>query len=156
MKTFIKKHIPEISGTIVCLSLGMLSGYLAHAGDTSWYQSLIKPPITPPAWMFGPVWTILYILMGIALGKIIKIKDDTDLRILFGINFFCNIIWSYLFFGIHKIDLALYDLMILWAMIIALLIKTYRHKTIFLLLFPYFLWTTLAYILNLQIFVLNP
>lgn len=155
MKTLVKKYSPEIFGAAFCLGIGMLSGYVAHAGDTSWYQALVKPPVTPPAWLFGPVWTILYILMGIALGQIIKIKDDMDIRILFTIQFFCNIIWSYLFFGLHQIDLALYDLMILWAMLIALLIKTFRYKIIFLLLLPYFIWTTFAYILNLQIVILN-
>jgi len=156
MLTLIKKYSPEIIGSIFCLTLGLLSGYIAHSGDTLWYQSLIKPTITPPAWIFGPIWTILYILMGIALGKIIKIKHDSDLRTLFAIQFFCNVIWSPLFFGIHKIDFALYDLMLLWAMLIALLIKTYTKRSIFLLLFPYFIWTTFAYILNLQIFLLNP
>ena len=151
----IKKYIPEVFGAIFCLSLGILSGYIAHAGDTLWYQSLIKPTITPPTWIFGPIWTIIYILMGIALGKIIKIKNDLDLIKLFALQFFCNSIWSYLFFGIHKIDFALYDIMLLWATLIALLIKTYRYKIIFLLLLPYFIWTTFAYILNLQIFVLN-
>jgi tryptophan-rich sensory protein len=155
MRLIIKKYLFEIVGALFCLSLGRISGLIAHAGDTVWYQSLIKPTITPPAWIFGPVWTILYILMGIALGKIIKIKNDHDLRILFAIQFLCNIIWSYLFFRMHKIDFALYDLMLLWAILIALLIKTHKHKIIFLLLLPYFIWTTFAYILNLQFFLFN-
>lgn len=155
MNAKINTYIPEIIGATFCLGLGMLSGYISNAGDTSWYASLIKPEITPPSWIFGPIWTILYILMGIAFGKITKIKNDPDIQKLFLIQFFCNISWSLLFFGLHKIDIALYDLMLLWALLIALLIKTYRYKTIFLLLIPYFLWATFAYILNLEIFILN-
>jgi len=155
MKINIKTFFPEIASAIFCLTLGMLSGYLAHSGDTVWYQSLHKPHFNPPAWIFSPVWTILYIMMGIALGQIIKIKNNQTLRILFVIQFTCNIIWSYLFFRMHQIDLALIDLTILWLALFALIIKSYKHKTIFWLLIPYFAWTTFAAILNLKIYLMN-
>ncbi len=155
MKKNIKNYSPEIIGALFCLTLGMLSGYIAHSGDTLWYQSLTKPNFNPPAWIFAPVWTILYIMMGFALGQIVKIQNNRNLRLLFVIQFTCNIVWSYLFFRIHRIDLALYDLTALWIALSALLIASYRHRIIFLLLIPYFIWTSFALILNFKIYLMN-
>lgn len=155
MKKIIQKNLPEIVGALFCLTLGMLSGYIAHSGDTAWYQSLNKPDFNPPSWIFSPVWTILYIMMGIALGKIIKMKNNQTLRHLFVIQFTCNLIWSYLFFKLHRIDLALYDLSFLWITLGALIIVSRKHKSIFWLLIPYFGWTTFAGLLNLQIYLMN-
>lgn len=155
MKNIVKNYIPEITGALFCVTLGMLSGYIAHSGDTIWYQTLTKPDFNPPAWIFAPVWTILYIMMGFALGQIIKLKNNTNLRRLFVVQFTCNMIWSYLFFRIHRIDLALYDITLLWLALCTLLIASYRHRTIFLLLVPYFAWTTFAYILNFKIYLMN-
>lgn len=155
MKKFIKNNLFEILGAIFCLSLGMLSGYLAHNGDTVWYQSLNKPDFNPPAWIFAPVWTILYIMMGIALGKIIELKNNRTLRLLFVIQFICNIAWSFLFFKYHRIDLALYDILTLWIALISLIVASRKNKSILWLLIPYFLWITFAMVLNLKIFMLN-
>lgn len=155
MKNSLKIYTPEITCAIFCLTLGMLSGYISHSGDTLWYQTLTKPNFNPPAWIFAPVWTILYIMMGFALGQIIKIQNNRNLRLLFVLQFTCNIIWSYLFFRIHRIDFALYDITGLWIALCALLIASYRHKTIFLLLIPYFAWTTFALILNFKIYLMN-
>ncbi|MBI2344630.1 tryptophan-rich sensory protein [Candidatus Dependentiae bacterium] len=155
MKKILNNYTFEIIGATFCLGLGMLSGYLAHSGDTIWYQSLQKPDFNPPAWIFTPIWTILYGMMGIALGKIIKIKNNANLRHLFVIQFTCNIIWSYLFFRIHRIDLALIDLIILYLALFALIIKSRKHTAIFWLLIPYFAWITFAAILNLKIYFMN-
>ena len=155
MKNIIKAQAPEIIGSLFCLTLGMLSGYLGHNGDTIWYQSLNKPSFNPPAWIFAPIWTILYIMIGIALGKIIKIQKNQTLRLLFVTQFTCNIIWSYLFFRLHRIDLALYDILALWITLTALIITSRKHTSIFWLLIPYYLWTTFATILNLKIFFMN-
>lgn len=155
MKNISKNYFPEFAGVLFCVTLGMFSGYIAHSGDTLWYQTLIKPDFNPPSWIFAPVWTILYIMMGFALGQIIKIQNNRILRLLFVTQFTCNIIWSYLFFRIHRIDLALYDLTALWIALLALLVASYRHRTIFLLLVPYFAWTTFAFLLNYKIYIMN-
>ena len=76
IKDFIKEQKFEIIGSILCIILGMLSGYISSAGDSLWYQNLKKPIFNPPKWLFGPVWSILYIMIGIALGKIWKLKDN--------------------------------------------------------------------------------
>lgn len=154
MKKNIQIYFPEIAGIFLCLILGMLSGHLAHTGDTLWYQNLHKPLFTPPAWIFSVIWPILYIMMGIVLGKIIRL-NNSSLRLLFVIQFTCNIIWSYIFFKLHRIDIALADITILWGALIALIIQSHRYKTIFSLLLPYLLWISFALILNYEIYLSN-
>lgn len=66
------RFAPEIIGALICLSLGLLSGYSVSNADFTWFASLVKPSFNPPDWIFGPVWTILYLMMGAALGKLWK------------------------------------------------------------------------------------
>jgi tryptophan-rich sensory protein len=134
--------------------LGMLSGYVSSAGDSLWYVSLNKPTFNPPKWVFGPVWSILYIMIGIALGKIWQLKNKTLLNI-FILQLIFNLIWSPLFFLLQRIDLALYDLVCLWTTVLTFILCIKSQKILYILFIPYFLWVTFALILNLNLYILN-
>ena len=155
MSTF-KKYQPEIMGALFCLILGILSGYGVKAGDSSWYLSLNKPTFNPPAWIFGPVWTILYLMMGVALGKLYKQKiQNKYFIILFIIQFIFNLLWSPLFFYFERIDWALVDICALWGSLMMLVIGLRNQKTVFLLLLPYALWVSFALVLNFTLYKMN-
>lgn len=139
----------EILGSILCLALGMLSGYLSGSGNSDWYQHLVKPSFQPPAWIFAPVWTILYVMIGIVLSKI----WHTSNRGLFILQLLLNLSWSPMFFRFHRIEYALLDIILLWANLIVLMYQS--NNTIQLLLAPYFLWISFAGVLNYQIYILN-
>jgi benzodiazapine receptor len=114
------------------------------------------PSFNPPAWVFAPVWTILYIMMSVAIWKVwINLFDARVLKIYF-IHLFFNSTWSIMFFGFHQIGLALINLIIILIFII-LIMKIYfkKNKTSFYLMTPYFLWSSYALILNASIFFLN-
>lgn len=152
MTKFLKKYRLEIACSMLCLTLGILSGYGVKAGDSVWYMSLNKPSFNPPNWIFGPVWTILYIMIGTAFAKILKSKN-TLLAGLFIFQFALNLIWSPLFFYFQRIDLALLDISILWITLTMLLYKSNRDTM--LLLLPYFIWCSFASVLNFSIYWLN-
>lgn len=151
-----KKFYPEIVASLMCLSLGMVSGFVSHASDSVWYQQLDKPFFNPPSWIFAPVWTILYCMMGAALGILWRDKHkNKNLISLFCLQFLYNFAWSPLFFYAHRIDIALLDLLALWVTIITFMIRARRQQRVFMLFVPYLLWVTFALILNLTIFMMN-
>lgn len=145
-----------VVGSVTCLSLGMLSGYLSHSGNTLWYQELIKPLFNPPAWVFSPVWTILYLMIGSVAAILWRKKENNKMAlVIFFSQLFFNLLWSPLFFYFQRIDLALIDVFILWSNIAALIYLTRKQVIVFFLLIPYFLWVSFAAYLNLQIYLLN-
>ncbi|MBI2972114.1 MAG: tryptophan-rich sensory protein [Candidatus Aenigmarchaeota archaeon] len=124
----------------------------------AWYASLVKPWFTPPSWVFGPVWTILYALMGIAAGLIWHAKKTLShpaLKLYFG-QLGLNVVWSILFFGLRSPLLALIEIIVLW-ITIALTIRAFYmiSKNAALLLVPYILWVTVAAALNAGVWLLN-
>ena len=121
-----------------------------------WYSLLNKPAFNPPDWIFGPVWTVLYVLMSIAAWAAwIKLSEKKILQIYFAHLFF-NGIWSVIFFGFHLIFIALIDLIIILFFIIWLMRIYYQvNKISFLLMIPYLLWSSYALMLNATIFYLN-
>jgi len=139
----------EILGSLFCLSLGMFSGYISGSGNSEWYQSLVKPNFQPPPWIFGPVWTVLYIMIGIVLAKVWNTKNAG----LFIFQLMLNLLWSPMFFRYHRIDLALLDIALLWINLLALIYQS--NQLIRLMLIPYFLWVSFAAVLNYQIYMLN-
>jgi len=145
---------------IVCLSLGFLSGFLSGSAITDWYTQLIKPPFQPPNWVFGPAWTILYILMGIAFGIIWSSDRDNQFKKvamnLFVVQFILNLIWSPVFFLSKQITLALIVILILWLLII-FTIRAFSKidRNASYLLIPYLLWVSFATLLNGSIVYLN-
>ena len=146
---------------VTCLRIGYFSGMITRANITDWYPTLEKPFFNPPNWVFAPVWTTLYILMGVAAGMVWNKMDSDRINARKGLQFFAiqlalNFLWSYLFFGLHNPLLALAELIVLWLMIFETYVVFKRvSKTAGLLLLPYLAWVSFAGILNAAIFWLN-
>ena len=133
-----------------------IGGFITASFKEPWYSEIIVPSFNPPSWVFAPVWTILYILMSIAIWKIwINFFDRKILNIYF-IHLIFNASWSVIFFGFHQIELALLNLIIILIFIIILMrIYFKKDKLSFYLTLPYFFWSSYALILNTSIVVLN-
>lgn len=143
--------IPVLSGT--------LGGFLT-APNLGWYALLNRPTLTPPSWVFAPVWTTLYLLMGIASYLIWQEKPSkkrANALTLYFIQLGLNLSWSYFFFAQKLPPLALVVIFILWLAIILTIIKFYRlNKTAGYILIPYLIWVTFATYLNFEVVRLNP
>lgn len=125
-----------------------------------WYAALVKPALTPPAWVFGPVWALLFLMMGLAAWLVWRRRGFTGAvvpLILFWGQLTLNVLWSFLFFGLQRPGLAFMDIIALWLVILATLIAFWRiSPQAGLLLAPYLFWVGFAVYLNLQICRLNP
>lgn len=144
-----------------CEFVGIISTPFTLAAIPTWYSTLNKPPFSPPNWIFGPVWTTLYFLMGISAFLIwqkgLKKKQVKEALLYFVAQLFFNFIWSILFFGLKSPTLGLFDILVLWVLILVTMIKFYKiSKPAAYLLIPYILWVSFATILNLSIVLLNP
>lgn len=140
---------------------GGLFGGLATASSVStWYSTLVKPFFNPPGWIFGPVWIVLYILMGLSLYIIWENGLDNEKAriaiVIFASQLILNIFWSFAFFGFMAPALGLIVILLLWAAI-ALMIYSFYHisKPAAFLNIPYLLWVTFATVLNIAIVILN-
>lgn len=145
---------------VVCQLVGVLGALTTETGASAWYQTLAKPDFQPPGWVFGPVWTLLYALMGIAAWRIwCRRSASPQARaalILFAVQLGLNAIWSPVFFGAHAIELALVILIALGIALTATVIAFRRvDRTASLLLLPYLAWVTFATVLNASIVSLN-
>lgn len=143
------------------LFLGFLSGKLANSGyENRWFLALSRPDIVPPGWVFGAVWSTLYILMGISLAMILFARGAPGRPLalsLFGAQLILNLAWTPLFFAAHQVTLAFYLILIILALTVA---TTFAfapiRKAAAWLLVPYMIWLSFASILNYQIDVRNP
>ena len=124
-----------------------------------WYASLEKPAWNPPSWVFGPVWTTLYLLMAIAAWLVWRAYGFAGARAaltLYLVQLAANAAWSWLFFGRQDIGLALADIVVLWVLIALTIAHFHRHhRTAALLLLPYLLWVSFATALNFALWRLN-
>lgn len=124
-----------------------------------WYYALKKTFLNPPSWIFGPVWSVLYVLIILSFFIFIKSESTFDKKIaisVFFIQLLLNLSWTPVFFGLKKIFLALLICTLLWLSIICLILLFYKHsKLASLLLVPYFLWTSFALYLNFSLWILN-
>jgi len=144
-----------------CLVIGYLSGMVTRESITTWYPTLVKPSFNPPNWIFAPVWTALYIMIGVAGGMIWDRIDTDEANVKKAFKFFIyqlalNALWSYLFFGLHNPLLALIEIILLWLIIF----ETYTQfkkidKIAANLLLPYLAWVSFATLLNASIWWLN-
>jgi len=140
--------------------IGSLGSLATIPNIPTWYADLIKPPLTPPNWLFGPVWTTLFALMGISAylvwHKGFTKKPVKKALTWFGIQFAFNILWSFLFFGMRSPMAGFVCIGFLWGAI-ALTIQYFWkiNKTAGVLLIPYLLWVTIATYLNAGIVLLN-
>ena len=148
-----------ITCLIFTVGLGGAGGFFTVPEIASWYVTLNKPSFNPPNYLFGPVWTLLYIFMGISLYLVWKQPPSLQRKkaiTIFVIQFAINISWSFIFFNQHQILLALVDIMAMWLFIIFTIIAFGKlNKTAAWLLVPYLLWVSFATILNSAIWVLN-
>ncbi|MFH1325934.1 MAG: TspO/MBR family protein [Candidatus Falkowbacteria bacterium] len=149
---------------IISLILPQLAGLVGSLFTTpaipTWYAGLAKPEFSPPNWIFGPVWFLLYILMGVSIyliwQKIEKNKKAKQAMLLFWIHLFFNAVWSIIFFGLQNPGLAFVNIIIIWLLIIILMIKFWKiSKLAAYLLIPYLLWVSFASALNYFIWYLN-
>ncbi|MGE5541231.1 MAG: TspO/MBR family protein [Bacillota bacterium] len=152
----------QILPFLICIGLAFLAGaigsFYTFPNIASWYAGLVHPSWTPPNWVFGPVWTTLYILMGMAAALIWRSgRKGTLLPLaLYFVQLTVNASWSIVFFGMHNLIGGLVIIKVLWLMIAALMALSWRYsRTATYLLIPYLLWVTYAATLNLGIFLLN-
>ena len=156
-----KQNLFKLAAAIVlCLAAGAIGSIFTTPAINSWYAQLIKPQFNPPNWIFGPVWTTLFILMGVALYLIWQkglTKKENKLAFwIFVVHLFFNTLWSILFFGLKNPGLAFLEIIFLWLMIIYLIFLFCNiDKRAAYLLFPYFLWVSFAALLNYNIWQLN-
>lgn len=156
-----KKKLTYIAISVaICLIIGFLSGFATQSSVNDWYLSLNKPSFNPPNWIFGPVWTLLYILMGIAAG-IVWAKGFYHIWVKtalynFGFQLLFNALWSVVFFGFKNPFWALLVILFLLALILVT-IKWFNvvSRTAAYLLIPYFLWVCFATVLNYRIWEMN-
>jgi translocator protein len=151
--------IKLVISILIPLALGAIAGRFTAQAVPDWYASLNRPSFNPPNWIFGPVWTVLYILLGISLfliWKQIPSKQRNNALWIFSLQMFLNFIWSFVFFYFHQIGLALIVIIGLWISIIFMLISFYKIKPLAAYLnMPYLLWVTFASVLNAGYFTLN-
>ncbi|KIQ24203.1 CrtK [Flavobacterium sp. MEB061] len=146
---------------IVCLLVGYSASVVTRPSVETWYPTIVKPIFNPPNWIFMPMWTLLYILMAVAVGLVwdkIKEQNETVKKALafFLIQLTLNAIWSYLFFGLKNPMLALIEIALLWLMIYETYLKFIKiNKIAGYLLIPYLAWVAFAAILNASIWWLN-
>lgn len=145
---------------ILCEIVGASGAVFTTSNIPTWYADLHKASINPPNWVFGPAWTVLFALMGIATYLVwregIKKKEVKEALTVFGVQFVFNILWSLVFFGQRNPLGGLFVIIPLW-FLIATNIYCYRkvNKTAGLILLPYLLWVSFASYLNLMVFLLN-
>jgi len=146
---------------MTCLVVGYLSGMVTRESITTWYPTLVKPVFNPPNWLFAPVWTILYLMMGLAGGLVWnKIEsDEKNVKLAFKyfiIQLALNAVWSFIFFYLHNPFLAFVEIILLWLMIYEVYNQFKRiDKNAGLLFIPYLLWVSFAGVLNFSIWWLN-
>lgn len=155
------RYLKILIFTGTCLGVGYLSGIATQSGVNDWFPTLEKPSFNPPNWVFAPVWSLLYIFMGVAAGRVwgrIDFEREKVKKALlfFWIQLALNALWSVLFFALHNPLLALLEIVLLWLMIY----ETYaKFKTIDKiagwLFIPYLLWVTFATVLNAGLWWLN-
>jgi benzodiazapine receptor len=156
----LRDPVKLVIAIVLCNLAGVLGSFVTQTGPGSWYDLLVKPEINPPSFVFAPVWTTLFILMGIALYLVwIEGTDRPDVRralVIFGFQLGLNVLWSYAFFGFQSPLFGLIDILALWFTIVATIVVFYRiSRTAAYLLIPYLLWVTFAAFLNYRILALN-
>jgi translocator protein len=139
---------------------GVIGTIFTFSAIPTWYATLAKPALNPPSWIFGPVWTTLYALMGIAAFLVWKKgwdrKDVQKALTIFGLQLILNAIWSIIFFGLHSPGWALVNIIAMWFAIVWTMILFYKlSKPAMWLLVPYILWVSFATYLNYSIWMLN-
>jgi len=144
---------------LICFLAASLGGLLTASSVRGWYQQLNKPALAPPDWVFGPVWTILYLMMAVAAWLVWRRGRWTEQRkplVLFAIQLALNVAWSGIFFAMQNPGLAFAEILVLWLAILGTAISFwYRSRLAAGLLVPYLAWVTFAAFLNFEFWRLN-
>ena len=144
---------------IIPLAIGGISGFATATSINDWYVTLNKPSFNPPNYLFAPVWTCLYFLMGISLflvWKSHKGRDRSNALLIFALQLILNFAWSFLFFKFNLPGVALVEIVLLWTNILMMIIFFSRvSKLAAFIQVPYLLWVTFATVLNAAIWFLN-
>ncbi len=150
------KWLALVGFVVLCLVVGGLAGYVTAQPVIEWYPSLVKPSWRPPNWLFGPVWTVLYIMIGVAGWLVWKAGNSGTALTLWGGQLLLNLAWSVLFFGARSPLLGLIDIAFLWLAIAATIFAfSFRSRLAAFLMVPYLCWVSFASALNAAIFMLN-
>jgi len=156
-----KSVVRLIAACCVSLAAGVIGSFTSFGdGFDSWYSTIEKPAFTPPNWVFGPVWTILYLVMGIAAflvwQKGLQLKAVRIALGWFLVQLILNALWTPVFFGLQRIGWALAVIVLLWvAIAVSMYCFSRVSKTAVILLIPYLLWVSFATVLNGSIWRLN-
>lgn len=148
-----------IAAVLLPLAVGGVAGLFTTEAIPTWYAKLNQPSFNPPNWIFGPVWTTLYLLMGISFFLIWKLeagKERNQAMVIFLVQLLLNFCWSFFFFYFKMIGLALIEILLLWSAIVFMLVRFYKLKPVAAYInIPYLLWVTFATALNAAYFILN-
>jgi len=153
-----RKLRPVLAAAALAATLAVLGALVTQLDP--WYYELRKPSWQPPDWLFGPVWTLIFSLAAlagiIAWDRAVNRSERRRIVALFAANALLNVLWSYLFFRLHRPDWALVEVVVLWLSIVALIVGLWPiSKTASALLLPYLAWVSFAAVLNLAIVRLN-
>lgn len=152
-----RQALALIGWLAICFAASTTSTLISIDG---WHESLHKPSWNPPSWIFAPAWTLLYVLMAVSAWLVWRDgswRMQSKALSLFMMQWTLNLLWTPLFFGMHRPDWALLDILALWLMILATLLAFWRVRRLAgALLLPYLAWVTFATALNFMIWCLNP
>ena len=145
---------------LLSLAAGAIGSVFTYSEIPTWYASLVRPDIAPPNWIFGPVWTTLYILMGTAAWLVWKADAVRTAKrralLVYALQLALNTLWSFIFFGMHALGLALVEICALWLAIAATIYLFYPiSRTASYLLAPYLAWVSFASFLNYTLWMMN-
>jgi translocator protein len=147
-----------IISILIPLAIGAVAGYATTQNIPNWYVYLNKPFFTPPNYLFGPVWTCLYIMMGIACYLIWRSKHIFQKKalVLYSIQLMFNFSWSFVFFQFHALGFAFIIIVLMWLSILLTILQFYKiQQWAAWLLLPYLLWVSYASVLNFAVWQLN-
>ncbi|MCM8820691.1 MAG: tryptophan-rich sensory protein [Candidatus Omnitrophica bacterium] len=156
------KFLKFVISISVCFMAGIIGSFFTSSSVNTWYKTLNKPVFNPPDWLFAPVWTFLYIIMGLSLSIVWNSEDTLHKKkrytglTFFSIQLFLNMLWSAFFFGLKNPLMAFIEIIFLWVSIIITFLS-FKKISVFAgyLLFPYLLWVSFAGFLNYAIYVMN-
>ena len=154
------KPVAFVINIAITLGVGALGSWATLESVKTWYRTINKPSFNPPDWLFGPVWTTLYVLIGIA-AYLVWVRRDKIVHFprtvaIYLIQLILNLAWSFIFFYLHEIGFALAEIILLLIIIVINGLVFYKiNKWAGLIFIPYFLWVSFATILTYNIFILN-
>jgi tryptophan-rich sensory protein len=148
-----------VASLTACFAVAALGGYWTSLGLGPWYDSLSKPAWTPPNRVFGPVWTTLYTLMGVASWLVWRVRERSGAKValrLYAVQLTLNLAWSGIFFGLRSVGWGFAEVALLWASIAATIVAFARVRPVAAgLLVPYLAWVSYASLLNFALWRLN-